>query len=67
MEDLNSDAAEIVVTVLFDGYVKMENPKLMLANCTCTLVRGKSSLTIVDTRTAWDTKDMINGKFSIYC
>lgn len=65
MEDLVADAAETVVTVLFDGYAKMENPKLMLANCTCTLVRGKSSLTIIDTRTAWDAIDMKNGKFLI--
>lgn len=65
MDDLNSDAVETVVTVLFDGYAKMENPKLMLANCTCTLVRGRSSLTIVDTRTAWDANDMINGKFNL--
>lgn len=50
------------IIVLFDGFAHMENSNLMVANCTCTLIRGKQTTTIVDTRTAWDGSDMINGK-----
>lgn len=36
----------------------------MLANCTCTLIRGKNTLTIVDTRTPWDGEEMVNGTYN---
>lgn len=49
------------ITVLFDGYSDLENADLMIANCTCTLIRGKATLTIVDTRTAWDADEIISG------
>lgn len=49
------------VIVLFDGYSEMKDQTTSLANCTCTLVKGKNSCTIVDTRTAWDGDEIING------
>lgn len=52
------------VIVLFDGYSEVINQTTSLANCTCTLVKGKNSCTIVDTRTAWDGDEIINGTWS---
>lgn len=49
------------VTVLFDGYAKVINKSTMLANCTCTLVKGKNTCIIVDTRTAWDGNEIVDG------
>lgn len=40
------------VHILYDGYSRMEHGK-MLANCTCTLIKGPTNV-IVDTMTAWD-------------
>lgn len=53
------------VIVLFDGYSQEINDSKMLANCTCTLVKGKNTCTIVDTRTAWDGIALVNGNY--YC
>lgn len=39
----------------------MKDQTVMLANCTSSLVRGKNSITIVDTRTAWDGEEIIEG------
>lgn len=49
------------ITVLFDGYAEVINQTTMLANCTCTLVRGKDTCIIVDTRTAWDGNEIVSG------
>lgn len=49
------------VIVLFDGYSEVINQTTSLANCTCTLIKGKNSCTIVDTRTAWDGAEIVNG------
>lgn len=49
------------VIVLFDGYSEVIDDTRMLANCTCTLVKGKNTCTIVDTRTAWDGKAIVDG------
>lgn len=51
------------VIVLFDGYSQVIDDTRMLANCTCTLVKGKNTCTIVDTRTAWDGKAIVDGTF----
>ncbi|XP_031623216.1 metallo-beta-lactamase domain-containing protein 1 [Contarinia nasturtii] len=48
------------VIVLFDGYSKTVNSTTTLANCTCTLVKGKNSCIIVDTRTSWDGNEIID-------
>lgn len=40
----------------------MKDKTIMLTNCTCSLIRGKNSVAIVDTRTAWDGDEMIEGK-----
>lgn len=55
------------VTVLFDGYSVdcASDDSKMLANCTCTLVKGKNTCIIVDTRTAWDGAAIVDGKFII--
>lgn len=53
------------VTVLFDGYSEVKDKETSLANCTCTLVKGKNSCTIVDTRTAWDGDEIISGNMQI--
>lgn len=49
------------VIVLFNGYSEVIDELRMLANCTCTLVKGKNTYTIVDTRTAWDGKAIVDG------
>lgn len=51
------------IKILFTGYSIMKNETLMKANCTCTLIKGKNSVTIVDTRTAWDGDEMIAGEY----
>lgn len=56
-----STAHQNEVIVLFDGYSVIKDKTTALANCTCTLVKGKNSKTIVDTRTAWDGDEIING------
>lgn len=50
------------ITILFTGYSKVKDKAVILANCTCSMIRGKNSVTIVDTRTAWDGDEMIQGK-----
>lgn len=60
MSDANAQNQNEVI-VLFDGYSEVINPTTSLANCTCTLVKGKNTRTIVDTRTAWDGNEIING------
>lgn len=52
------------IDVLFDGYSKNTAADVMEANCTSTLVRGKETITIVDTRTAWDGEELIAGKYT---
>lgn len=49
------------VIVLFDGYSEDGVDGAMNANCTSTLIRGKETLTIVDTRTAWDGDELVAG------
>lgn len=56
-----STAFKNEVIVLFDGYSEVKDKETSLANCTCTLVKGKNSCTIVDTRTAWDGDEITNG------
>lgn len=60
-----SDEHQNKVIVLFDGYAVDCAPddSKMLANCTCTLVKGRNTCIIVDTRTAWDGKEIVDGKF----
>ncbi|XP_012254089.2 metallo-beta-lactamase domain-containing protein 1 isoform X2 [Athalia rosae] len=41
------------IFVLFDGYSRQINNKIMEANCTCTLIKAQKNI-IVDTMTAWD-------------
>lgn len=53
------------VIVLFDGYSEVKDKETSLANCTCTLVKGRNSRTIVDTRTAWDGDEIVDGKLVI--
>lgn len=53
--------AENRVIVLFDGYSENGVDGVMNANCTTTLIRGKQTLTIVDTRTAWDGEALVAG------
>lgn len=47
------------VCVLQDGYSRMEDGK-MLANCTCTLIKGPNNV-IIDTLTAWDRDKILTG------
>lgn len=54
-------ATENTVIVLFDGYSEDGDDGIMKANCTSTLIRGKETLTIVDTRTAWDGDELVAG------
>lgn len=49
------------INILFSGYSDMINDTTMLANCTCTLIQGKNTKIIVDTRTAWDADEIIAG------
>lgn len=61
-----NDAAAFIneIIVLFNGYAKFEKKDVMLANCTSTIVKGRSTVTIVDTRTAWDGDAIVNGKMN---
>jgi glyoxylase-like metal-dependent hydrolase (beta-lactamase superfamily II) len=45
------------IIILFDGYSKDEESS-MLANCTCTLIKGPPNI-IIDTMTAWDGNRII--------
>lgn len=49
------------VLVLYDGYSKMDGDDAMIANCTCTLIKGPKNI-IVDTMTAWDAPKILSGK-----
>lgn len=51
------------VNVLFNGYSKMsgDDPNVMYANCTCTLIRSTDLTIIVDTMTPWDRSDILAG------
>jgi len=55
------------VHILFVGYCRPTEGG-MLANCTCTLVKGPKNI-IVDTMTPWDGKNLINAieKHGIGC
>lgn len=53
------------VVILYDGYSKMDGDDTMIANCTCTLIKGShlgSHNIIVDTMTAWDSHKILTGK-----
>lgn len=50
------------VLILYDGYSKMDGDDTMIANCTCTLIKGSQNI-IVDTMTAWDSHKILIGRF----
>lgn len=50
------------VYVLENGYSRVQEDGNMIANCTCTLLKGKHNI-IVDTMTPWDKQKIIDGKF----
>ena len=52
------------VHVLFEGYSTQIDEVTMDANCSCTLIKGPNKNVIVDTMTAWDTQDIVDGKKS---
>ncbi|XP_026319955.1 metallo-beta-lactamase domain-containing protein 1 [Hyposmocoma kahamanoa] len=47
------------VLILYDGYSKMDGDDTMIANCTCTLIKGSQNI-IVDTMTAWDSLKILS-------
>jgi hypothetical protein len=47
------------VHVLYNGYSETTEEG-MVANCTCTLIKGKKCI-IVDTMTPWDKEKIIKG------
>lgn len=55
------------VFVLFEGYSTQIDDVTMDANCTCTLIKSSPSgkNVIVDTMTAWDKQDIIQGNNKI--
>lgn len=48
----------VEVKVLFPGYSKLTSDNVMLANCSCTLIKGPPHC-IVDTMTAWDSSKIV--------
>lgn len=52
--------------ILFTGYSETVDESISKANCTCVLIKGKKSCAIVDTRTAWDGNEIVNGMEQIY-
>jgi hypothetical protein len=48
------------VHVLYDGYSKTTEEG-MVANCTCTLIKGQKHIIVVDTMTPWDKDKIIKG------
>lgn len=50
------------IIILYNGYSTMSGKDEMVANCTCTLVKGSHNI-IVDTMTAWDSEKIVTGKF----
>lgn len=50
------------VFILYDGYSKMDGDESMIANCTCTLIKGLQNI-IVDTMTAWDSLKILSGRW----
>ena len=48
------------VHILADGYSKVDSEGFMLANCSCTLIKG-SKCVIVDTMTPWDREVILAG------
>lgn len=53
------------IIVLFNGHSyrnKIEGHTV--ANCTSTLIRGRNSVIVVDTRTAWDGEALLKGNTS---
>lgn len=50
------------VIVFYDGYSKVSSDGNMVANCTCSLIKGDHNI-MVDTMTAWDSEKIINGVF----
>ncbi|XP_055712655.1 metallo-beta-lactamase domain-containing protein 1 [Phlebotomus papatasi] len=55
-----SSATEIFI--LFDGFSEiktLENEEVMLANCTCTLIKSRGINIIVDSLTPWDSERLL--------
>ena len=48
------------IFVLSDGYSRLDGEGSMLANCTCTLIKGPKNV-IVDTMTPWDGQLIVAG------
>ncbi|KAL4716063.1 hypothetical protein ACJJTC_002828 [Scirpophaga incertulas] len=46
------------IIVLFEGHSKISASNEMIANCSCSLIRGQHNI-IVDTMTAWDAKRIL--------
>ncbi|XP_055680528.1 metallo-beta-lactamase domain-containing protein 1 [Lutzomyia longipalpis] len=51
------------IIVLFDGFSEVkktsENGEIMLANCTCTLIKSQGVNIIIDTLTSWDSSKLL--------
>lgn len=48
------------VFIIQHGFSRMVNDHTMIANCTCTLLKGRYNI-IIDTMTAWDREIIIEG------
>lgn len=58
----SSQVTKPSVKVLFDGFSRLEEKTGdMIANCTCTFIKGHKFNVIVDTMTAWDGDKIISG------
>uniref|UniRef100_A0A182NTW8 Uncharacterized protein n=1 Tax=Anopheles dirus TaxID=7168 RepID=A0A182NTW8_9DIPT len=54
------------IIILCEGYSRYEQPDdttTMLANCTCTLIKGPDCNVIVDTMTPWDGDLLLRRKY----
>lgn len=51
------------IVVLYNGYSRMcpDDPNVMYANCTCTLIKSQQHNIIIDTMSAWNGKDILDG------
>lgn len=43
--------------------MSIDDPNVMYANCTCTLIRTEKLTIIVDTMTPWNRKEILDGKY----
>ncbi|XP_045777652.1 metallo-beta-lactamase domain-containing protein 1 isoform X2 [Maniola jurtina] len=48
------------IVVLYDGYSILRSKEEMSANCSCTLIMGKSNNIIIDTMTSWDADKIVS-------